>query len=105
MNRGEKVYAKNTEMNRSCGIRAGDRGFIAHIAAPHVSFYLERRDGYGYMEATCPLEIFAGNFASDWRLAGLKVDDLADCGYGNATDLAYATSRLYPKQFPDNFRL
>jgi len=105
LSRGEKFYAKSTETNRNCGIRAGDRGFVTHLTQSDVSFYLERRAGFGYVEATCPLDVFAGNFTTDWRLGGLNPDELADGGQGNDVDLSYAASRPFLKRFPQDLRI
>lgn len=101
---GDRFYAMRTVVNEGCGVTPGDCGFVTHVGHAEVSFYLERRSGRGYMEAVCPLGLFAGNFSKDWRMAGLKVDDLADSGMGLPVNLTYAATRPFTRRFPEQYR-
>ena len=104
INVGEKFYAKNTVLNQTCGIRAGDQGYITFVGNGDVSFYLERRGGGGYIEGTCELSLFASNFTMDWRMGGLTPGDLADGGMGAPYNVAYKALKPYKKRFPDQFQ-
>ena len=101
---GDKFYAKRTVTNQNCGITPGDQGYVTFVRNQDVSFYLERRGAGGFMEAMCPLGVFASNFVIDWRMAGLNVTDLADGGMGASFNRTYAGAKPNTKRFPDSFR-
>src|SRR5437773_381829 len=101
---GEKFYAKDTDANAACHVRAGDRGWVAHVDSTTVSFEIERR-GRVRIEACCPLDVFAANFMTAETLA--KVGEkalIAQCADGFIglpwQSSAYVRARHFPKRYP-----
>jgi hypothetical protein len=51
---------------KKCGIAEDARGVVTFVDTAAVSFYLERGiPGAGFIEARCPLALFAANFGKD----------------------------------------
>lgn len=109
---GAKIYAKKTVLNESYSIRSGDRGWVTHVTTEpgpskvRISFYLERRALLGNpVEAVCDGGQFGANFvtASEWKIAGLSWENLADQAGGLEQNPAYIRRQHYVKQYPDLF--
>lgn len=87
---GIAIKAKDTVLNRSCGIDADSaRGFICKADAAGISIYLDKSVGSGWIEGIMTPECFAMNFEVDGRL-------LSVAG-------AYIRSSHYKKTFPNDF--
>ena len=85
---GTKIEAKDTALNRSCGVTPGARGWIRCVANGRGSIYIERGvPGAGSIEGVCLPEVIAHNFLV----------------FENHTNAGYKRSYHYTKRYPQDF--
>jgi hypothetical protein len=86
---GIRISARETDVNRACGVRPGAMGRIVFTDSSRVSIYLERgMPGAGWIEATCEPETLALNF-------DVYEHDVAP---------GYVGRGHFQKQYPDDWR-
>lgn len=87
---GASIKAKDTQMNRSCGIDYYNaRGFVCKADAAGVSIYMDKGLGKGWIEARMSSEHFALNFDID----GLML----------VPATAYIRNTHYSKRLPEDY--
>jgi hypothetical protein len=88
---GEAIRAKETVMNRRCGIRPDQAwGHVCFADQREVSFYLQREAFRSVIEARCDLATFVMNFDHD-RFRPLNA--------------GYSKNTHSPRKFPTDFFL
>ena len=84
---GEPIEPKRplTAATLNSGLDSSSRGYVTHVDRSSVSFYMDRKGGW--MEAQCPLDVFALNFVH--RAGGINS--------------GYIKDKPFPKVFPKDF--
>ena len=85
---GVRIEAKDTQTNRSCGVKRGAWGRIIFVDSQKVSIYLEKgTPGAGWIEASCSADTLQANFHIDFH-------NMAS---------GYAGHIHYRKRYPEDF--
>lgn len=88
---GSKYKARDTAVNKTCGLKQGSTCWVTFVEPDQVSFYAERSPprGSGWIEARARKDVFAVNFAPDTHAS-----------------LNYAYARVRPslKRYPEDCR-
>lgn len=92
---GQKIVARNTELNKRLGIahKADNNpgfGYICHVKDEMVSFYFQRGTvgGRGWIEAKAEMGVFRDHF----EVASTSINS------------GYAKSHHFQKRFPNSFQ-